>query len=234
MHFLVPSLAAMALILWATSALGGSVLHTVAEKRDSWSSLESRSKDQVDTEIAGPNSPPTVLPGPLVRITLANEGSTPLRGFSEWDVIFEVQKSPGLSITSLTYTAQCPSTNQWTIRGIYSDAASTTPEADEPGTFNTGEEVIVLAKLSPETVLNTYDRATFATSNGVTAKVLFKVATVTPTLHVVDDTDRLVYRYLDGGTLLATSTLEALNDGGRGITTDLANFWTADDSDDAV
>ena len=99
-----------------------------------------------------------------------------LGNFSDWDVIFEVQKAPGLGISYLSYTtSSSPATGEWTAKGIYLNAASSTAEIRDPGIFNPGEEMIILANPSPSVVANTYDRAVSSTPNGVAAKTIFHV-----------------------------------------------------------
>ena len=45
----------------------------------------------------------------------------------------------------------------------------------DPGVFNPGEEMVVVANPSNQVKANTTDRATFVTPNGVVAKVIFEV-----------------------------------------------------------
>ena len=146
---------------------------------DSWTDAEERMERKADTGITGASGQ-WAGEDPTVRLTLANNGNSSLAQFADWDVIFEIQKVPGLGISYLTYTSTSPGTNEWTVDGIYRDATTLAAETVGPGIFDAGEEMVVLAKPDPPVVLDTYDRATFASPNGVTAKVIFEIV-VTPT-----------------------------------------------------
>ncbi len=141
----------------------------------SWDVLQQRADSSADTRIAGPVGL-SVSATSTVEITLVNEGDSAVARFADWDVLFEVQQSPGLAIAYLTYTTSTsPSANQWAVKGIYLNAASSTPETVDPGVFNPGEEMVVVANPSPSVQSGTHDRASFVTPNGSTVKVIFKV-----------------------------------------------------------
>ena len=151
------------------------MMASFADVTTSWDALQQRADGRADTRIGGPVGL-SVSATSTVEITLVNEGDAALGLFADWDVIFEVQQSPGLAIAYLTYTTSTsPSTNQWAVKGIYLNAASSTPETVDPGVFNPGEEMVVVANPSPSVQSGTHDRASFVTSNGSTAKVIFKV-----------------------------------------------------------
>ena len=157
--------------------LAGDMLMSFDDVTDAWTESEARSEKKTGTRIAGPIGL-SVSATSTVQITLENEGEDALGQFSDWDVIFEVQEAPGLAITYLTYTENAvPAANQWTVKGIYLDASAVPPveETVDPGVFNPGEEMVILAKPSPPVTANTYDRAAFVTPYGVVAKVIFHV-----------------------------------------------------------
>ena len=96
--------------------------------------------------------------------------------FDDWDLIFEVQEDPGLDVVYLTYSSTTPpATSTWAVQGIYLNASSSTAEIVDPGIFNPGEEMVIVANPSPSVVANTYDRVTFVTPNGIVTKVIFKI-----------------------------------------------------------
>ena len=208
------------------------MLASFTDVTTSWDVLQQRSDSRVDTRIAGPVSL-SVSATSTVEITLVNEGEAPLAQFADWDVIFEVLTTSDLGLAYLTYTSNpAPVASQWTVQGIYLNAASSTPEVGDPGVFNPGEEMIVLVNPSPFVRGNTYERVTFVTPNGVSAKVIFEV--LPPTVYVVDATDRIVYKYDVQGTLLGSSPLDSQNGSAGGITTRVAGVWTTDVEDDLV
>ena len=131
--------------------LAGDMLRSFDDVTDAWTESEARSEKKTGARISGPDGL-SVSATSTVQITLENEGKGTLGQFSDWDVIFEVQEAPGLAITYLTYTENAvPAANQWTVNGIYLDASTVPPveETVDPGVFNPGEEMVILAKPSP-------------------------------------------------------------------------------------
>ncbi len=221
----------MTIIFSVVFTIARDSLETYDIVTNAWTSLEARAQDQTATRIAGPTSLRVPIAS-TVEITIANQGSVPLEEFSRWDVVFEVQQDPGVSILYLDYTDNpSPGANQWTIKAIYLDASNQTPEVVDPGVLDPGEEMVVLANPSPAVRGGTYNRATFATPNGVVASVIFAVPV---TFYVVDNTDDLVYEYWNDGTLVGTHSLDAQNADVRGITHKDTSFWTTDWTDDTV
>ncbi len=175
MHAVITYLITAGLLMVAVFSLADDLLFSFGTATDSWSALQARSDDKIDTRLSGPTGL-SLNASSTVQITLANDGDLALGPFADWDVILEVQKNPGLAISYLTYTTSTtPSAGQWAVSGIYLDASALTTEISEIGNFNPGEEMIVLASTTQAIVANTYDRATFVTPNGVTAKVIFQV-----------------------------------------------------------
>ena len=175
MHILPTFLISLLLILIAGLTLAGDLLATFESLTQSAISVRSRSEQRANTKIAGPLGL-SVSATSTFQITLKNEGSVALGQFADWDVIMEVQKAPGLGIAYLTYTEDAsPGANQWTVKKIYLNAASSTSEIVGPGVLDPGEEMVILANPSPSITANTYDRATFVTPNGIATKVVFEV-----------------------------------------------------------
>ena len=214
-----------------TFTLIGDTLVQFGDLFESWTALEARSERRAATRIAG-TSDLSMQAVPMIKLTLTNEGDISLGPFADWDVIFETQLSSALGVSYLTYTSSTsPGQNQWTVLGIYLNAASSTPEIADPGILDPNEQMVVLANPSPAHGGNTFGRATFVTPNGAAISVtVFKRRL----LHVLDTADLTVYQYQDDGTLFATSSLDSLNADAMGITTDDLNFWTTDAVDDRV
>jgi hypothetical protein len=174
-HHLPPFLITLMLVVVTSLTLGGDLLATFDSLTRSAASVRSRSEENASTMISGPLGL-SISATSTFQITLKNEGSVSLGQFADWDAIIEVQKAPGLGIAYLTYTEDAnPDTDQWTVKEIYLNAASSTAEIVGPGILDPAEEVVILANPSPSIVANTYDRATFVTPNGITTKVLFEV-----------------------------------------------------------
>lgn len=162
-------------ILVSFLTLGGEMIATYDSVADSWITLRKLSSEKADTKLTGPTGL-SVSAASTVEITLVNEGSNAIGPFADWNVIFEVQKASGFEVLYLTYTEDAsPSANEWTDKGIYIDASALAAEIIDIGTLNPNEEIIILANPSPSVVATKYNRATFVTPNGITAKVIYQV-----------------------------------------------------------
>ncbi len=109
-----------------------------------------------------------------VKVIVSNAGQTKLTGFDKWDLIVQYYDSQGDSYSKwLPYTSGAPGANQWTVTGIYIDAASAEEEVFEPGLFNPSEQIIIEAKLSPSFGSGTANQVLISTPNGVRASAIF-------------------------------------------------------------
>ena len=180
MNVAISSLLVTAITLGVLFTLGRDLITTFGQVTDSWNSSEERWEHQINTKIAAPPGQWTGE-GATVELTVVNSGTRPMEKFADWDLILETQRESGLDIDYPTYTTTTPpGTNQWTLGGIYRDAANEVPETVGPGILDPGEEMVVLARPEASVELGTFDRATFATPNGAAATVIFEVI-VTPT-----------------------------------------------------
>ena len=111
----------------------------------------------------------TLLPGSRTfEVTLRNNGETKLADFALWDVTVQYYDYLNNNqVFWLTYNEGEPSDNQWTVKGIYLDATTETPELMEPGVLNPGEEIIIRGKLSPKAHHSNYGLAVIVTPNDV-------------------------------------------------------------------
>jgi hypothetical protein len=174
-HVVITYALTASLIVGTLMTIGGDMISAFGDISDSWDAMVSRSQAETDTRISGPIGL-SVSATSTVTMTLANEGDVTLGRFADWDAIMEIQTSPGLKISYLSYTENAsPGADQWTVTGIYLDASTLKPEITGIGALDPGEEMIVVSNPSTAVVANTYNRATYVTSNGVTAKVIFKV-----------------------------------------------------------
>ena len=228
MNIVITFAVSMMAILLVTFTMGQDAVNAFVKISGTWLEQEKRHEAQSDTRIAGPIGA-SVDESTTLRLTLTNEGDEVIGRFEDWDVIIESKRPGSPAISYLTYTENAsPGANEWTVIGIYRDAANLTPEVVDPGILNSGEEMIVVANPSPAIVAGYYDRAVFVTPNGISAKVIFKVSAV---LYVADLDDGLVYMYLDDGKYKSVDFLDPDNDDARGITTDNTDFWTVDVQD---
>ena len=175
MSVAITYLISLALFVVAFLTLGREMLATYDGVTASWTTLRNLSSEKANTRLTGPTGL-SVSATSTVEIILVNEGIVAIGRFKDWNVIFEVQKASGFEVLYLTYTENAsPGANQWTDKGIYINASALTAEITDIGTLNPNEEIIVLANPSPSVVATKYNRATFVTPNGITAKVIYKV-----------------------------------------------------------
>ena len=169
--FLLTTAMSMLVVL----SFGRDLLATFAQLTGSWAAVEGRWEQETDTKITAPPGQ-WVAAGPTVRLTLVNNGRVALAQFADWDAIFVIQQASGLGIDYLTYTTTTPpGSNQWTVDAIYLNTATSTPETVGPGILDPGEKMVVLAKPATPVVAGTWDRGTFSTPNGVTARIIFEI-----------------------------------------------------------
>jgi hypothetical protein len=101
----------------------------------------------------------------LLRVTVANSGQTKLASFDKWDLIANYYDGGGTYHTEwFPYTEGELGDNEWAKATIRLNGQ---PEVFEPGILNPGEELVILAKLSPLPGDATTADITVATPNGV-------------------------------------------------------------------
>jgi glutamine cyclotransferase len=232
----IPSLLAIGLFIAVVTGITATVIQVVDRSRASVTQQEIRTTQEVNTTINGPEKRIEVQASSTIELTVHNAGNTPIHEFDRWDLVLENRLSTSsTSISYLSYTTSTqPGSNEWTLLGIYNNASSTTRvlETFGPGVLDPGEAIVALLNPSPAVVPDTFDRATFVTPTGVTAKIIFKVLPVL--LYVTNATDTVIYMYETDGTLYGSKNLNSDNTNAYGITTKDAKFWTTDLNDDVV
>jgi hypothetical protein len=99
------------------------------------------------------------------RAAVKNTGQTKLASYDKWDVILSYVEGGGSMYSRwLPYTASPPGNNEWQkVRLGYNGPL----EFFEPGILNSGEEMVILAKLNPSISSNATGEINFTTPNGV-------------------------------------------------------------------
>jgi len=100
-----------------------------------------------------------------IRITVKNNGQTKLNSYDLWDVIVNYASDDGTQYcTWLPYTMAALSNNQWEKVRIGLNGPI---EYFEPGIFDPGEEMVILAHLNPMPGDATVGAVSLTTPNGV-------------------------------------------------------------------
>lgn len=163
----------VALILAAMAGLVQSSVVPQGVAANSLKTMRDRTGEIARTAMASLGV--TVLAGGSeVELTVRNDGQTPLRAFSAWDLLISYEAGAGLQIQRLTYTSDAaPSSGEWTVTGIYSDASAMVAEVFQPGIVNTGEEFVIKAVLDPAISSPSDNSLVLAVDNGVALTVTF-------------------------------------------------------------
>jgi len=113
--------------------------------------------------------------GSMIEITLKNTGTTKLADFDHWDVVIQYYTAAGVYVTAwFPYVASAsPGNNQWTVKGIYGDAAAVTAEVYDPAILNPTEEIVIQIQVDPAVGADTTNLATIAVPNGVSLSAIF-------------------------------------------------------------
>ena len=107
----------------------------------------------------------------LLRLTVENTGQTKLASFDKWDLIVHYYDAEGVFHTEwLPYTTDNLSDNEWRAARIGLNGPI---EFFEPNILNPGEELTILARLSPLPGDNTTGEITVATPNGIYDSISF-------------------------------------------------------------
>jgi hypothetical protein len=143
-------------------------------------------------------------------ISLRNSGQVKQAEFDDWDMIVQYDDGSNNYVKWLPYNNGAPADDQWTIKGIYLNAANATPEVFEPGIFDAGEEMIIRTKLAPAPATWTTKSITVATASGVpvTADLAYLFAHSETT--TISGTN--YYRFKEGTTSDGSSILETTGD----------------------
>lgn len=169
----IVALISIALIVFGALTMSQSSLSSVDSLSGAWKEMEKTAEEMARTSIST-LSTSTQSDGAVVEITLKNEGQTKLGDFENWDVIVQYYRASGAYLVKwLPYVEEEPGGNEWTVGGIYLDAANGTPEVFETGIFNPDEEMVVRIKLNPPVGPGTTNLATIATPNGICASATF-------------------------------------------------------------
>jgi hypothetical protein len=172
MENIIVSLICIALMVVGGMTMSQGFLSSVDSSMGGWQDMGVRNEEIMRTDLAALD---TSLPASnILEVSLRNSGQTKLNDFADWDVIVQYYGTDSVYYVKwLPYTAGTPGDNQWTVKGIYTDAASETTEVFEPGILNPGEEIIIRAKLNPSVGRHTTNLVIVSTPNGVSASTAF-------------------------------------------------------------
>ncbi|MCL6430346.1 MAG: hypothetical protein K6V36_05725 [Anaerolineae bacterium] len=162
----------VALILFGMLTLAHGYLSAQDEILQSWRATEQRMQEQARTSLQLVEA--AILPSlDEVELTIRNDGSTRLADLETWDIVLEYDAMATWVARWYPYASPLArGQNEWTIVGIYQDAAQARPEVREPGILNPGEEMVVRIAVSPPVLGTGGGVAAIAAPNGVGASAI--------------------------------------------------------------
>jgi archaellum component FlaF (FlaF/FlaG flagellin family) len=135
---------------------------------------ETRIEARTRTAI-NPLQSETKSSGGIVELTVENTGQTKLADFAEWDVIVNYESVQGQVLDWVPYIdeASAEDDNEWSVMGVYLNAANATPEVDDPNIMNPDEDLVLRLQLHPPVKVGTTNLATVVTANGIGVTTVF-------------------------------------------------------------
>ncbi len=170
MEKIVASLIVMNTLFIGMLIVARSYTSSEGELLDSWREMRGRMEEMVETDLS-PLSATTTDSGSTVEVTLKNEGDTKLADFKRWDVILHYYGSD--DSYNVKWYPYGTGTNQWTVAGIYLDAANNVAEVYDPGILNPGEEAVIKVSVQPTVSSGTAVFFLAGTPNGISASISF-------------------------------------------------------------
>ena len=173
MESILAALIVIMLILFTALTGAYNFMSSQDTLQGTWQEMQDRVNERARTDLT-PIDTQIQSSGAVVELTLRNDGDARLADFDQWDLIFQYyEELGGHYVYWLSYNAGEPVTNEWTVAGIYQDATSSDPEVFEPGILNSGEEIVLRARVSPSVGTGTTNLAALSTANGVNASTIF-------------------------------------------------------------
>lgn len=173
---LIVGLITMAGIIAGTLALVQAALEPQLDVADAVKFVREEAGPIVGTEMAAILV--DVTDGGLgISLTVRNDGETPLSVAKDWDLILAYDSAPsstGLEIVHLTFTESGSlNDDEWSVEGIYFDASESEAEEFGRDIFNSGEELVINAKLGTAISTPSTNSLALVTDSGVTLSVQF-------------------------------------------------------------
>ncbi len=169
---IAPCMAFLGITMMAVITVSGTFFGASYEVLDARISLTERATELNGTSLSfvDPN-----YAAPYVTITLRNDGRVPLRDFADWDLWVSYQEADDtFHSLRLDYTAtNLPSVGEWTVATMYVDSTTLTPEAYQPRILDPAEDLVIVARISPDAGVTKPNFATISTANGVSLTLAF-------------------------------------------------------------
>ncbi len=169
METAIVSLMCIVLIVFGGMTMSQGFLTSSDTTALSMEEISVRDGEIMRTELSTVNA--TLHSSSMLEVRLQNNGQTKLASFSKWDVIVQYYRASGkYYVEWLPYTEGILGNNEWQKAGIYLNGE---PEAFEPDILNPGEEIRIMAKLSPPVGPDTTNSVVVSTPNGISASASF-------------------------------------------------------------
>jgi archaellum component FlaF (FlaF/FlaG flagellin family) len=169
----ITALIIVTLVLFCALTLGQSFVATQSQIVETSRAVQAAALERSRTDLAITGAR-TDASGDVVEITVRNTGQVRLADYALWDVIIDYTVDAAYRTQWFPYVSAVePGQNQWTVAGIYRDAAHTLPETFDPGILNPGEEMVLRVRVAPAVAVGSSNLATVAAPNGISSSAMF-------------------------------------------------------------
>ncbi len=172
------------ILLFGVLFLSDAMLSAQEDVLDAWVAMEARESARHGEGFRVLDAY-TEDAGQWVHLLLQNTGTARHADYSAWDAIaqyYDLAAPPNYTIDYLAYRpSSIPLGGEWTVNGLYLDAAMTHLEAFELGVWNPGEVIDVALHLSPPVEAGQALHLLLSTAQGVMIPTTF-AANTPPTL----------------------------------------------------
>jgi hypothetical protein len=167
MESILTAVIIITVLLFAMLMLSNAFISAQDTLHTSWQQMQARVGAQAETRLALVDTE-FLSEGAVLEVTLGNEGTIQLADFDRWDAIIQYyDMTSAYYIRRLNYLEGAePITDEWTVKGIYVDAAAAAPELYGRGILDPGEQMVVRMRVSPAIDENTAALVTFSAENG--------------------------------------------------------------------
>ncbi len=166
------SIILIAIIVFAILTMAYASLGAQEDVLYAWMAFETATEERVNTRLTWVNGASN---GDNIDVVLRNEGAVKLADFDRWDVVLQYYSPAGdYYVKWLRYVPGTPTTDEWTVKGIYIDYDNLIAESYEPNVLNPGEEVVLWLAISPPTTQTSTKMVIITVPNGVTLQRTFQ------------------------------------------------------------
>ena len=140
MDSILPALLAVSILVLASLTLGRSSFSSFNTLTDAWQDAEEQTVERVQSDISITS---VAVLGPIVDVTIRNDGATSLVDYSRMDVVIQYTSGTDSYVKYIDFTAEVLQPDDtWQVVSISDDVI-------DPGIVNSSERLNIRIKLNP-------------------------------------------------------------------------------------